>query len=106
MTSKRENLDSAVARATGTAMALAEDRFADIDQLLCQPPIAVHSAQTIAPNEPTERNAPIKKSDLLRKKMTVMLMDSDWTVFRTRCLHERTTGQDLLERLVKEYLSK
>jgi hypothetical protein len=45
-------------------------------------------------------------ADLNRKKLTVMLEERTWKQFRIACVDEGLTGQDILERLVAEYLKK
>ncbi len=119
--SKRD-LTSAVNKAGDSAMATAEDRFASVDSLLgkVEPERAPQVAQPdkpatgrleselqladVAPGEETKPAAP--EVEVVRKKLTVMLGESTWKDFRRACVDEGLTGQDILERLVDEYLAK
>lgn len=48
--------------------------------------------------------APAPAGDVTRKKLTVMLEENQWKKFRVACIDEGLTGQDVLERLVAQYL--
>lgn len=123
---KLDKLGSAVKKAGDAAMATAEARFNAVDSFLGTKPAATPSsppaagvpapvelaaapAPNLEPETASELQAAAKttapETEVIRKKLTVMLSEADWKAFRFRCVDEGLTGQDILERLVQEYLA-
>ena len=106
---KLDKLGGAVRKVADAAMASADDRFASVDNLIGgspKTPVPDTPPARIEPATKGQGRAPEPEVEVVRKKLTLMLEESAWKQFRTRCIDEGLTGQDVLERLVKEYLSK
>lgn len=119
---KLDRLGGAVKKAGEAAMANADARF-DIASVALGGNAAAQAAPVETEPAPETQASVTAKTkpkagqgraqaekqllaDLNRKKLTVMLEESQWKQFRIACVDEGLTGQDILERLVAEYLKK